>query len=60
VQLLVMQRDRFVPPHLFKGVDEWAPVLRRTELDAGHWASLSHPQAFAGAIASFVQSHQEV
>ncbi|MDF2445933.1 MAG: short chain dehydrogenase domain protein [Moraxellaceae bacterium] len=59
VQLLVMRRDRFVPPHLFDGVEEWAPNLRRTELDAGHWASLSHPQAFAQAITTFVQSLEE-
>lgn len=59
VQLLVMQRDRFVPPHIFEGVEEWAPVLRRTELYAGHWAALSHPRAFADAIDSFVQTLKE-
>lgn len=58
VQLLVMRRDRFVPASLFEGVEDWAPNLRRTELDAGHWASLSHPRAFADAIDSFVQSLQ--
>lgn len=56
VQLLVMRRDRFVPAHMFEGVKQWAPNLRRTELDAGHWASLSHPEAFARAIDTFVQS----
>lgn len=59
VQLLVMRRDRFVPAHLFEGVEDWAPVMRRIELDAGHWASLSHPQAFADAIDSFVQTLEE-
>jgi pimeloyl-ACP methyl ester carboxylesterase len=60
VQLLVMRRDRFVPPHIFEGVEDWAPNLRRPELDAGHWASLSFPQAFADAIDTFVQSIEEV
>lgn len=59
VQLLLMRRDRFVPAHMFEGVEDWAPVRRRTELDAGHWASLSHPRAFAAAIDSFVQSIEE-
>lgn len=59
VQLLVMRRDRFVPTHLFEAVGDWASRLSRTEIDAGHWAPLSHPLAFAGAVDQFVQSIEE-
>ncbi len=59
VQLLVMRRDRFVPAHLFEAVGDWASRLSRTEIDAGHWAPLSHPLAFAGAVDQFVQSIEE-
>lgn len=59
VQLLIMRQDRFVPARLFEGVAEWAPNVQRTELDAGHWAALSHPAAFANAIHTFVKTLQE-
>ncbi|WP_293390029.1 alpha/beta fold hydrolase [Nevskia sp.] len=59
VQLLVMQRDPFVPQRLFECVADWTPNLRRTVLDAGHWAPLSHPQAFAEAVSEFVTSIEE-
>jgi len=59
VLLLVMRRDPFVPARLFECVADWTPNLRRTELDAGHWAPLSHPRAFADAIAEFVSSVEE-
>lgn len=58
VQLLVMRRDRFVPERVYERIAEWAPKLRRTEIDAGHWAPLSHPQAFADAVSGFVTSVQ--
>lgn len=56
VQLLVMRRDRFVPARLYERLADWVPHLRRTEIDAGHWAPLSHPQAWADAVAGFVHS----
>lgn len=59
VQLLVMQRDPFVPARLFECVADWTPNLRRTVIDAGHWAPLSHPQAFAAAVSEFVTSVEE-
>ncbi|MGH8518035.1 MAG: alpha/beta fold hydrolase [Panacagrimonas sp.] len=54
VQLLLMRRDPFVPARIFECVAEYTPNLRRTEIDAGHWAPLSQPQAFADAVAGFV------
>lgn len=56
VQLLVMSHDRFVPARVYEGIEDWVPNLTRTEIDAGHWAPLSHPQAFADAVAGFVMS----
>lgn len=56
VQLLVMRRDRFVPARVYEGIEDWVPNLTRTEIDAGHWAPLSHPQAFADAVTAFVMS----
>lgn len=56
VQLLIMRRDRFVPARVFEAVEQSAPNLRRTELDAGHWVALSQPQLLADAVADFVTS----
>ena len=56
VQLLVMRRDPFVPARLFERVGDGTSNLTRTEIDAGHWAPLSHPQAYADAVSSFVTS----
>lgn len=56
VNLLIMRRDPFVPERLFEPVAQGTPNLSRTEIDAGHWAPLSHPQAFAEAVAAFVHS----
>ncbi|ARU54595.1 short chain dehydrogenase domain protein [Oleiphilus messinensis] len=57
VQLLIMERDRFVPERLFTGVENWAPNTLRTHIDAGHWAPLSHPEPLAQAIGDFIQNH---
>lgn len=56
VNLLIMRRDPFVPERMFESVAQGTPNLSRTELDAGHWAPLSHPQAFAEAVAAFVHA----
>ena len=55
VQLLLMSKDRFVPQRLFDGVEDWVHKCERQQIDAGHWAPLSHPAALADAIADFVQ-----
>ncbi|RJF94375.1 alpha/beta fold hydrolase [Oleomonas cavernae] len=54
VQLLVMTRDPFVPAFLFDGMEQWAPNLRRTAIDSGHWGILARPADFAGHVADFV------
>ncbi len=54
VQLMMMRRDPYVPARIFEPVADTTPNLSRFELDAGHWAPLSHPQAYADGIATFV------
>ncbi|HCO43687.1 MAG TPA: short chain dehydrogenase [Gammaproteobacteria bacterium] len=54
VQLIVPLRDRFVTPQLLDDLPQWAPALWRSEVDAGHWLPLSHPQLLAERIGSFV------
>lgn len=54
VQLMVMRRDPYVPARVFEPVADTTPNLSRFELDAGHWAPLSHAQEYADGIAAFV------
>lgn len=54
VQLMMMRRDPYVPARSFEPVADTTPNLSRFEMDAGHWAPLSHPQAYADGIATFV------
>lgn len=55
VRILVLTRDRFVPAHMFEGIEEWVPQLTRTEIQAGHWGPVNSPAAFADAIADQVR-----
>lgn len=54
VQLVVPTRDPFVGPDLTRGVERWAPDLRRVEIDAGHWLPLARPADTAGLIDGFI------
>lgn len=54
VQLIVPRRDRFVTPQLFDDLTQWAPNLWRSDVDAGHWLPLSHPQLVADKLRAFV------
>lgn len=56
VQLIVPRQDRYVGAQLFEDLREWVPALYRRDMDAGHWAPLSHPDELAESIAKFVQS----
>ncbi|WP_111497572.1 alpha/beta fold hydrolase [Marinobacter bohaiensis] len=56
VQVIVPERDRYVGAQLFDDLHEWVPALFRRELDAGHWAPLSHPRDLACDIDEFVAS----
>lgn len=55
VQLVVPLRDHFVMPELLDDLPQWAPQLWRSDIDAGHWLPVSHPQIVAEKIAAFVR-----
>jgi pimeloyl-ACP methyl ester carboxylesterase len=42
VQLIVPMKDRYVMPALLDGLEEWAPVMWRREVQAGHWVVRTH------------------
>ncbi|MGW0162325.1 SDR family oxidoreductase [Mycobacterium sp. NPDC003323] len=54
VQLIVNTRDPFVPPYAYDEIGRWVPRLWRRDLNAGHWAPLSHPGQLAAAVGEFV------
>jgi pimeloyl-ACP methyl ester carboxylesterase len=54
VQLIVPLRDPYLSPHLYDDLDQWAPVLRRRTVRAGHWLPLTRPDELAELIGGFV------
>lgn len=54
VQVLVLRDDPHVLPALMDDVGIWAPRSWRRELDAGHWAPLTHAAVIAEAVTGFV------
>ncbi len=56
VQLITLERDRYVSPALAQDLERWAPNLRRDSVDAGHWSAL---HAEAAAIAALVEDFGE-
>jgi pimeloyl-ACP methyl ester carboxylesterase len=54
VLLVVPTRDKYVTPAFTADLGRYASNLTRLEIDAGHWAPRSHPDALADAIERFV------
>ncbi len=54
VQLIIPERDRYIPVDYYDYADQHAPALQRRTVDAGHWAQLTHPDQVAEWIRSFV------
>lgn len=54
VQLIVNKRDKAVRPAGYEDAAKWVSDLRRSELDAGHWSPISHPEDIARLTADFV------
>lgn len=52
VHAIIMRNDPFVPAHLFEGMQQQAPNLHYSHLQAGHWGILSQPQQLAQTIAA--------
>jgi len=62
VQLIVPKKDFYVSTALFDDLHEWVSELYRRDLDANHWAPLSHSALVAEWINEFAQSteHNQV
>jgi pimeloyl-ACP methyl ester carboxylesterase len=43
VQLIVPLKDRYLTPALFEGLEEWATLMWRRRVDAGHWVVRTNP-----------------
>lgn len=56
VQLILNRRDKAVRPAGYEDAEKWAPHLRRSSLDAGHWSPLSHADDIARLTADFIES----
>ncbi|HLR17095.1 MAG TPA: alpha/beta fold hydrolase [Alcanivoracaceae bacterium] len=56
VQLLVPTQDRYVSAALFDDLPRWVPELYRTDVEAGHWLTLSSPELVANKLSRFVQA----
>lgn len=54
VQLIVPDRDAYLSPRLYDGLDRWASRLWRRDLRAGHWAQRTHPDVLARWVTEFV------
>jgi pimeloyl-ACP methyl ester carboxylesterase len=42
VQLVIPLKDRYVTPSLLEGLEDWATVMWRRPVDAGHWVVRTH------------------
>ncbi|GGE52329.1 hypothetical protein GCM10011533_00910 [Streptosporangium jomthongense] len=55
VQLIILDRDKYVGEDLFRQQNHWAARLTCRRLDATHWAPLTEPEAIASAVRSFIR-----
>ncbi|MGM1063353.1 alpha/beta fold hydrolase [Saccharothrix sp. Mg75] len=54
VQLVRPLRDKYVTDAVVGDVERWATTVRRRDLDAGHWAPVTHPRALAALVTEHV------
>jgi pimeloyl-ACP methyl ester carboxylesterase len=59
VQLVVPLHDRYVRPALLEGLEEWASVMWRRPVDAGHWVIRTDPDQVAGWVREVVAYSEE-
>lgn len=55
VHLLFPLRDRFMIEEIWQDLPQWAPNLWRSDVEAGHWVQVSHPQLVADKVSDFVR-----
>ncbi|MFC3678668.1 alpha/beta fold hydrolase [Bacterioplanoides pacificum] len=56
VQLIVPTRDNYVGTQLFDELGDWVTQLYRRDLDASHWAPLTHAPQLAQWLAEFAHA----
>ncbi|MBC7595594.1 MAG: alpha/beta fold hydrolase [Kineosporiaceae bacterium] len=54
VQLIVPTRDDFLTPAVYATVADFAPVVRRIDIVAGHWVIRTHPEVIADKVTAFI------
>lgn len=54
VQLVFPRGDKFMVPEIWDDLPQWAPNLWRSDVDAGHWLQVSHPELVAHKVSEFV------
>lgn len=54
VQLVIPERDRYIPLDYYESAEQYARDLRRHTIDAHHWVQLTHPDEVAELIRTFV------
>jgi pimeloyl-ACP methyl ester carboxylesterase len=62
VQIIVPKQDRYITPALLDGLETWAPVVWRRDVDAGHWIIRTHPHEIADwvrQVIAFVEEGSE-
>lgn len=57
VQAVVLKRDKYVSPELIDEIPKWVESFERVEVDANHWAVLSHSEEIASYIQKFAQKN---
>lgn len=51
---LELAHDPFVTADILRGVEQWAPRLRRVPVESGHWVQLRRPRLLSSLIAEQV------
>lgn len=55
VQLIIPRHDRYIPLSYYELAEQYAPGLKRREVDGSHWLPQTAPELVATSIASFVE-----
>lgn len=50
VQVIVPLKDRYVTPALLEGIEEWADLMWKRPVDAGHWVVRTQAAPLAGWV----------
>lgn len=54
VHMLVMTKDPFVPSFMSQDMEEWVTDVQYSEVAAGHWGIVSHPQQIMNTIKNYI------